>query len=128
MRVEERVVVWCSPDTADAIRAAGVGANIRLEFMSDEQDVWAAMPPRGNPRLYLLEAELANNASAGFVAAVAARPSSWPPIVVFSADHGQLAASPLWPNSRVNTGEDLAGSLGACITYWVRHNESLLME
>jgi hypothetical protein len=129
VQIERRIMVWAGEGSASLLEGQNLGGHAAVVLAKSEEEVWAAMPPRGNALLYLLDVERCLTASPGFVAAVAARPSTWPPIVVFGFDSQLVKASSLSPNSRIcGTPQTLVSSLADAAHYWVNVNEAMLLE
>ena len=130
MKIEHQIVVWTTPGTGAQLTASSALTSVApVLAVPGEEGFWRLMPPRGNSKLYLLDAAVTSAASPGFVAAVATRPSTWPPFVAFGADHAALKASPLKPNSRVPvTAENLEAQLAIAAQYWVTVNLAMELE
>jgi hypothetical protein len=129
MQVQDEVIVWAGEHTMPLLEASDLGGYAPVTFVRNEEEFWARMPPRGNARLYLIDSDCCSRASPGFVAALASRPSTWPPFVTFGLDLEQVKASHIKPSSQVCEPPDqLAAALTICAAYWVRVNRGMELE
>lgn len=129
MQVNQEIIAWVGSEHAALVADTRLAEFASIRLVEDEAGAWSCFPPRGNPRLYLLDVSLLADASPAFVAALASRPSNWPPIVVIGRDHSSLAACPVKPNSRILIGgEDGLDKLLLAARYWGQINEPLKLD
>jgi len=129
VQVEHEVVIWAGERTREIIGGSDLGGHAPVTLVNSEEEFWAHMPPRGNAKLYLIDSDCCAHATPGFIAALAARPATWPPFVTYGLDLTLVKASPIEPNSRIcEPPERLVGALTAAASYWVLQNAPMALE
>ena len=126
--VSREIVIWSVGETRQALRGHGaeLGATVPLVLVDDEAEMLNYLPPHRYPLVYFLETVALDTASLTLLALLAARPSTFPPVIVFGSSEDALLPRVFVPNSRVivEPGAVVEG-LSAAIDYWTRINQPL---
>jgi len=123
MPVDREIVMWTLGPTRDALEAGDLGAGVPVVFAGNEVDFLAYFPPHRLPLAYFVDLEAILGASVALLALLAARPTRFPPVILFGSDLEAMRRLMFDPNSQVIVRpEDVAASLAPAVRYWTEVN------
>jgi hypothetical protein len=128
MLPEAFIVILAAGETLDQLRAQQdrICPDVPVRWVEDEAGLTGLLPPNAQPRAYLLHLETVKKFSPALVALLAARPISYPPVVVFGSDFPAMRRLMFSTNSMVEgEGEVLISRLCTVVHYWTKINSPL---
>lgn len=100
--------------------------SVDLIFVTTEAEFIERLPPRRNPLAFFISHQAALFLSPGTMAYLAARPITFPPIILFGPDPELMRLVLVKPNSVLETaGENFPTILRTALHYWAVLNVPL---